>query len=263
MGECWSSLEGAIWKQRNNFAGVGQGVGSDECMPGFSGAGAVVIESPAASRTTLVDPPSRSRWRTRRSPARALSLPLVVLPDLLQAQAQIALGRAQMRVSEKGLDVHQRHVRIVGHPQRGGVPQVVQCPVRRQHGVRPAKDRAHRLVAECPPGPSQRPPKRLVRSGPAPTAAHSGKAAARRTRPAMRATTAIRWCPCELRRRAAHRRAVTGIRDAGRTGRLPCGGEEFGAALADEHDGDVRVHRRVRGKHRGVGYAETVDALHP
>ena len=74
--------------------------------------------------------------------------------------------------------------RITGHPVRGGVPQVMQRPVRAEHRVGPLEHPVRCVIGQRPERLAQRPPQRLVPARLVPARASApGTAAATRTRP--------------------------------------------------------------------------------
>jgi hypothetical protein len=64
---------------------------------------------------------------------------------------------------EDPLDVGQGQVRVADHPLRGGMPQIVQCPVRAQRGVGLVEDHPGGVVCQRPERTAQSPPQCLLR----------------------------------------------------------------------------------------------------
>jgi hypothetical protein len=83
------------------------------------------------------------------------------LHDLVLGGRDIQLCRGQMGVPEDPLHVGQRQLRVVGHPGRGAVSQVVQRPISAERGVDPLEHAVRRVVGQRSIRPAQRPPQRL------------------------------------------------------------------------------------------------------
>jgi hypothetical protein len=81
--------------------------------------------------------------------------------DLVLGGRQIDLRGGQMRVAQDPLHIAQRQLRVARHPRRRAVPQVVQGPVRAEHGVGSLEHSMRGVIAQRSPRTAQGPPHRL------------------------------------------------------------------------------------------------------
>jgi hypothetical protein len=85
-----------------------------------------------------------------------------LVDQVLQPHHGVERGGAEVRVPQDRLYFHQGHLRIAGQPGRGGVPQVVQGPVRAQEFPSSLENSASGPIGQRPARPPAGAPYRQV-----------------------------------------------------------------------------------------------------